>query len=93
MGGYIFSRCFLHGVAAVHTRGLCAREWCDGVRIDDKAGLKAMGTDVRQLAARVQRIFARMTFVHGFLHCDPHPGNILVGPGGRVVLLDHGVYR
>ena len=49
--------------------------------------------DRRELATLVNRIFGRMTFVHGFVHCDPHPGNLLVDSNGRVVLLDHGVYR
>ncbi|KAL4652445.1 hypothetical protein ACB092_01G233400 [Castanea dentata] len=42
-------------------------------------------------------VFAEMIFVHGFIHGDPHPGNILVSPEGRngfcLVLLDHGIYR
>ena len=69
------------------------QEWCDGARIDDKEGLRARGVDRRELATLVNRIFGRMTFVHGYVHCDPHPGNLLVDSNGRVVLLDHGVYR
>ena len=69
------------------------QEWCEGVRVDDKEGLKALGVNVRALAARVQRMFGKMIFVDGYVHCDPHPGNMLVGADGRLVLLDHGVYR
>lgn len=42
-------------------------------------------------------VFAEMIFVHGFVHGDPHPGNILVSPEGHkgfsLVILDHGFYR
>ena len=69
------------------------QEWCDGVRIDDREGLRSRGIDKTKLAILVNEIFGRMTFVHGYTHCDPHPGNILVDSNGRVVLLDHGVYR
>lgn len=39
-----------------------------------------------------------MIFVNGFVHCDPHPGNVLVrkrpGTGkAEIVLLDHGLYQ
>lgn len=40
-----------------------------------------------------------MIFVNGLIHCDPHPGNILVrrsfddGRSCEVVLLDHGLYQ
>jgi aarF domain-containing kinase len=41
--------------------------------------------------------YAVMTFVNGFVHCDPHPGNLaVVGDAGgapRLVLYDHGMYR
>jgi predicted unusual protein kinase regulating ubiquinone biosynthesis (AarF/ABC1/UbiB family) len=29
--------------------------------------------------------------VHGIFHADPHPGNLLVAPDGRLVLLDFGM--
>lgn len=40
-----------------------------------------------------------MTFRHGFVHCDPHPGNVLIRRRQgtnclpQLVLLDHGLYR
>lgn len=46
-----------------------------------------------EVAQLVQQVFASMIFIHGFVHCDPHPGNMLVDRTGRLVLLDHGVYR
>ncbi len=41
--------------------------------------------------------FARQLFYTGFVHADPHPGNIYIRPapkggGAQVVLLDHGLY-
>ncbi len=42
------------------------------------------------------QMFADMIYKHGFVHCDPHAGNILVRKRedgiDEVVLLDHGLY-
>lgn len=58
-----------------------------------------------EIAGKVASVFGEMCFSHGFVHLDPHPGNVLVRPlpgsrpsrGGRrpaqLVLLDHGMYR
>jgi predicted unusual protein kinase regulating ubiquinone biosynthesis (AarF/ABC1/UbiB family) len=32
-----------------------------------------------------------MMLVDGFFHADPHPGNVLVHPDGRIVILDFGM--
>ena len=68
-------------------------EWCHGERVDDVDAMRRNGVDIGDIAGRIQKMFAKMTFVHGFVHVDPHPGNILVDSTGRVILLDHGVYR
>jgi len=43
------------------------------------------------LAARLQDIFYSMVYFHGQFHVDPHPGNVMFGPNGQIVLLDFGL--
>ncbi|KAL8142136.1 hypothetical protein V2J09_015168 [Rumex salicifolius] len=50
-----------------------------------------------KVARTLVQVFASMIFIHGFVHRDLHPGNILVAPHGQkgftLVLLDHGTYK
>ncbi|KAI3368075.1 hypothetical protein L3Q82_026898, partial [Scortum barcoo] len=51
-----------------------------------------------QISENLGKIYSEMIFVHGFVHCDPHPGNVLVrkcpqGKKTEIVLLDHGLYQ
>ena len=39
------------------------------------------------------RAFMRMEYVHRAIHADPHPGNYLFTPDGRVGILDFGCVR
>ncbi|KAH0518803.1 putative aarF domain-containing protein kinase 5 [Microtus ochrogaster] len=52
---------------------------------------------VLQVAKKLIQAFAEQIFYTGFIHSDPHPGNVLVrkGPDGKaeLVLLDHGLYQ
>uniref|UniRef100_A0A7S4NHC3 ABC1 atypical kinase-like domain-containing protein n=1 Tax=Guillardia theta TaxID=55529 RepID=A0A7S4NHC3_GUITH len=76
-------------------------EFIEGVKIDDKEKLIQQGIDPTKVAQSVTKLFGEMIFLHGFVHCDPHPGNMLVqkvtnGRTGRnynLVVLDHGLYR
>ncbi|KAG6387632.1 hypothetical protein SASPL_152824 [Salvia splendens] len=72
-------------------------EFCEGHKIDDLEYLKRMGINPLEVAKTLIDVFAEMIFVHGFLHGDPHPGNILVSPdrhnGFSLVILDHGIYK
>jgi aarF domain-containing kinase len=73
-----------------------------GVQISDKAMIEGhCGLDPREVARLMSEVFCEMVFINGFVHCDPHPGNLLVrsttSPSGlkqpQLVLLDHGLYR
>ncbi len=71
----------------------------DGCYITNKERIEAMGLPAAQVALSMAQVFSDQTFKHGFLHCDPHAGNILVRPHpadarrAQLVLLDHGLYR
>jgi ubiquinone biosynthesis protein len=62
------------------------------VRIDDIAGIRAMGIDPSAVAISGARILLRQIFEFGFFHADPHPGNLRVLPGGVVAPLDYGMF-
>ncbi|WVY91255.1 hypothetical protein V8G54_036769 [Vigna mungo] len=71
-------------------------QFCAGHKIDDLDFLNQIGVDPEKVAKSLIQLFAEMIFVHGYIHGDPHPGNILVSPEGcngfSLVLLDHAVY-
>ncbi|EGG20863.1 putative protein serine/threonine kinase [Cavenderia fasciculata] len=78
------------------TRRILTMEFIHGVRIDNKKALTEMGIDFKQLYYLFSEVFAEQIFVHGFLHSDPHPGNILIRKKNgkpEMVLLDHGLYK
>ncbi|MGH8012595.1 MAG: ABC1 kinase family protein [Candidatus Binataceae bacterium] len=75
------------------TRRVLTMELLDGIRVTDVAGLERAGIDKRMVAQKLIEIFAEQILRDGFFHADPHPGNILVRPGPRIVLLDFGLAK
>ncbi|KND00699.1 atypical/ABC1/ABC1-B protein kinase [Spizellomyces punctatus DAOM BR117] len=64
-------------------RRLLIMEFADGGKIDDLHYLNANGISPQEVSAQLSRIYYEMIFLHGFVHCDPHPGNIFVRPRPR----------
>ncbi|CAM9620863.1 unnamed protein product, partial [Ectocarpus fasciculatus] len=75
-------------------------EWIDGaVKITDSEQIQGMGIDASRAIRDATNLFAYQIFGSGNVHCDPHPGNLLVRvrPPDHckdvpVVLIDHGLY-
>ena len=67
------------------------RDWCKGK--DGKGGL---GLSLSQVMTTMVDLFSAQMFLWGWVHCDPHPGNIFIRrlPSGNpeLVLIDHGLY-
>ena len=73
------------------TSRVLTMEWLDGSRLCDPK-LRAMPTvDLRQVTRHGAEMYLDMIFHHGFYHGDPHPGNLVVLPGGAIGLLDFGM--
>jgi predicted unusual protein kinase regulating ubiquinone biosynthesis (AarF/ABC1/UbiB family) len=75
------------------TRRVLTMEMVEGVKITDVEGMARAGIDKHQVAQKLIEIFTEMILRDGFFHADPHPGNILVQPGPRLVLLDFGLAK
>ena len=85
-------------VWASSSRRVLTMEFMDGFSISNEAQLEEQGVDRAQLTKLLLDTFSRMIFCTGFIHCDPHAGNLLVHKNAEtgaldLVLLDHGLYR
>jgi len=65
---------------------LAARAKELGIELDGPMG-KALG---RNILEALTSAYGNMIFSSGFVHGDPHPGNIFVLEGGRIALIDCG---
>ena len=80
------------------TRRTITMEFVEGDRIDDLETLEKKYGSAKETTDLLVKIFAKMIFVHGHVHCDAHPGNIMVRPHPKdpkkpqIVLIDHGFY-
>ncbi|MHB8514889.1 MAG: ABC1 kinase family protein, partial [Dehalococcoidia bacterium] len=72
------------------SRRVLTMEYIDGVKITDYEGMRRIGVDTTDVAKILVFAFAEMIVKFGFFHADPHPGNLMVLPGPRLVLIDFG---
>jgi ubiquinone biosynthesis protein len=72
------------------TRKVLTMEFISGMSVDKVKKRKQAGLDPNKVALKLGEAIARMIFVNGYFHGDPHGGNILVQKSGKIALLDFG---
>lgn len=87
-------------IQGMTTRKVLVMEFMEGVPImklgDEIArrgidpGSKLAAKAKKEILRRLSLAYGQMILKDGFFHADPHPGNILVGKGSEVALLDYG---
>jgi len=73
------------------TGRLLVMEFIDGIKITDREALVNAHISPHEVARLLNDVFTEQIFRLGMLHADPHPGNLFVQPGPKLVLLDHGL--
>ncbi len=80
-----------HVYLELSTRRVLTLEHIEGRRFHDIRPLMLPPGERRRVAAMGADAIFRMAFEHGFFHGDPHPGNLILTPDGRLALLDFGM--
>ncbi len=73
------------------SRRMIVMEYVEGIKITHREELVKAGISPSEVARLLNDLYAEQMLRLNILHGDPHPGNLLVQPGPRLVLLDHGL--
>jgi predicted unusual protein kinase regulating ubiquinone biosynthesis (AarF/ABC1/UbiB family) len=62
----------------------------DGIKITDFEAMDRAGIEREAIARLLVECYYAMLLEYRVFHADPHPGNFLVRPGPKLVILDYG---
>ncbi|KAK7382251.1 hypothetical protein VNO80_01045 [Phaseolus coccineus] len=66
-------------------------EWVDGVKLSEQEAIEKQGLKVLDLVNAGIQCSLRQLLEYGYFHADPHPGNLLATPEGKLAFLDFGM--
>jgi predicted unusual protein kinase regulating ubiquinone biosynthesis (AarF/ABC1/UbiB family) len=73
------------------SRRVLTMEWIEGVKLTNLEAVRDLGIDPDELVQVGVNCSLQQLLEHGFFHADPHPGNLLALPDGRLAYLDFGM--
>lgn len=72
-------------------RRVLTMDWLEGIPGTDADRLRATGEDLGEFARHGAQLYLEMILRDSFYHADPHPGNLMLLPGGVVGIIDCGM--
>jgi predicted unusual protein kinase regulating ubiquinone biosynthesis (AarF/ABC1/UbiB family) len=72
-------------------RRVLTMEWITGTKLTNLEAVAAQGLNATYLVEVGVQCSLRQLLEHGFFHADPHPGNLLAMPDGKLAYLDFGM--
>ncbi|MBW4522449.1 MAG: AarF/ABC1/UbiB kinase family protein [Scytolyngbya sp. HA4215-MV1] len=72
-------------------RRVLTMEWINGTKLTQPETIRAQGVDASYLIDVGVQCSLRQLLEYGFFHADPHPGNLLATPDGKLAYLDFGM--
>jgi predicted unusual protein kinase regulating ubiquinone biosynthesis (AarF/ABC1/UbiB family) len=73
------------------TSRVLTMEYLHGKKITDLSPLRLMEIDGPGLARELFRAYLKQILLDGFVHADPHPGNVFLTEDDQIALLDLGM--
>ena len=73
------------------TQRVLTMEMVWGTKVTDVSPIARTEMPLRELCADLMRAYLDQVFVHGIIHADPHPGNVLLTDKPELVLVDLGM--
>ncbi len=72
-------------------RRVLTMEWVTGTKLTNIQEIEAQNIDATHIVEIGVECSLRQLLEHGFFHADPHPGNLLATPDGKLAYLDFGM--
>lgn len=72
------------------TKRVLTLEYVEGVKISDPVGLKKALYDPEKIATHLVDALFKQVYEYGFFHADPHPGNLAITEGEKIIFYDFG---
>lgn len=66
-------------------------EWVNGIKLSEQVAIERQGLKVLDLVNIGIQCSLRQLLEYGFFHADPHPGNLLATPEGKLAFIDFGM--
>ncbi|KAE9450335.1 hypothetical protein C3L33_17780, partial [Rhododendron williamsianum] len=73
------------------SRKVLTMDWVDGVKLNEQEAIEGQGLKVLDLVNTGIQCSLRQLLEYGYFHADPHPGNLLATPDGKLAFLDFGM--